>query len=75
MTKSLTVPSFMALAVLFPDYQNLAYVKKLNVALPLNTYFSTNLSFHGVLVSKWLYYWWDPGVGYYSIGKGGDFIL
>ena len=34
MTKFLTVPSFTALAVLFPDHQNLTYVKQLNVALP-----------------------------------------
>ena len=28
------MPSFTALAVLFPDYQNLTYVKQQNVALP-----------------------------------------
>ena len=32
--RSLTVPSFKALAVLFPDFQNLGYVKQHNVALP-----------------------------------------
>ena len=35
MTRSLTVQSFTALAVLFPDFQKLAYVKQQNVALPL----------------------------------------
>ena len=33
-TKSLTVPSFIALAVLFPDYQNLTYMEQQNIALP-----------------------------------------
>ena len=37
-TKYFTVPSFTALAVLFPDYQNLTYVKQLNVALPFNSF-------------------------------------
>ena len=32
--RSLTVPSFTALAVLFPDYQNRTYVKQQKEALP-----------------------------------------
>ena len=35
-TRSLTVPIFPALAVLFPDYQNRTYVKQQKVALPFN---------------------------------------
>ena len=31
----LTVPSFTALAVLFPEFQKLTYVKQQDVALPL----------------------------------------
>ena len=34
--RSLTVPSFKALAVLFSDLQNSGYVKPHNVALPFN---------------------------------------
>ena len=34
----LTVPSFTAVAVLFPDCQKLAYVKQQDVALPLLPY-------------------------------------
>ena len=33
--RSLTVPSFKALAVSFPNFQNSGYVKQHNVALPL----------------------------------------
>ena len=35
MTRPLTVPSFTALVVLFPDCPKLTYVKQQNVALPL----------------------------------------
>ena len=38
-TSHCTVPSFTALAVLFPDCQKLTYVKQQNVALPLKQYF------------------------------------
>ena len=34
--KSLTVPSFSALDVLFPDFHILGYVKQHNIALPLH---------------------------------------
>ena len=34
-TKSLILPSFTALAVLFPDYQNLTYVKTTESSAPL----------------------------------------
>ena len=33
--KTFIVPSFKALAVLFPDFHNSGYVKQHNVALPL----------------------------------------
>ena len=35
LTRPLTVQSCTALAVLFPDYQKLTYVKQQNVSLPL----------------------------------------
>ena len=42
----MTVPSFTALAALFPDYQNLTYVKQQKVALPLGSFFILGFRIH-----------------------------
>ena len=51
--KSLTVLSFKAIAVLFPDFRNSSYVKQPNVALPFRTIDWTSESYFGSLPS-WL---------------------
>ena len=53
-TKSPTVPCCTALAVLFPDYQNLTYVKQQNVALPLSLMFLWKLI--GAMCLMWVFH-------------------
>ena len=48
------MPSFTALAVLFPDCQKLTYVKQQNVALPLVELAGVGFAFKGATLSSFV---------------------
>ena len=52
-----TVPSFTALAVLLPDYQNLTYLKQQNLALPLHIFNIYNAFFVDIQLGIGFLFW------------------